>query len=235
MLKNEHRIYSYISVWQQDASNFYCWIWIRIHIINLTPYFLTQQHITIPQMTEELGVKVSPMSDRLVAYCWSLSPYFNDPSQTNPGLLRLKVMELLFNVMDCSKNIFRQMLQLRQPVKADVHRIVEENYTSPVSLEELAYLSGRSLSSFQTWLPEHLWGDSSQVDSREAIVKSPSDAPIVTNVRCRCSLQSWFREPHSFQPYLQATVWCATITTKHVAYTELFLHMWESFCHLYFT
>jgi len=111
--------------------------------------FLTQQHITIPQMTEELGVKVSPMSDRLVAYCWSLSPYFNDPSQTNPGLLRLKVMELLYNVMDCSKNIFRQMLQLRQPVKADIHRVVEDNYTSPISLEELAYLSGRSLSSFK--------------------------------------------------------------------------------------
>lgn len=111
--------------------------------------FLTQQHITISQMTEELGVKVSPMSDRLVAYCWSLSPYFNDPSQTNPGLLRLKVMELLYNVMDCSKNIFRQMLQLRQPLKTDIHRVVEENYTSPISLEELAYLSGRSLSSFK--------------------------------------------------------------------------------------
>lgn len=111
--------------------------------------FLTQQNITIPQMTEELGVKVSPMSDRLVAYCWSLSPYFNDPSQTNPGLLRLKVMELLYNVMDCSKNIFRQMLQLRQPLKTDIHRVVEENYTSPISLEELAYLSGRSLSSFK--------------------------------------------------------------------------------------
>ena len=89
------------------------------------------------------------MSDRLVAYCWSLAPYFNDPSQINPGLLRLKVMELLFNVMDCSKNIFRQMLQLRQPVKADIHRVVEDNYTSPISLEELAYLSGRSLSSFK--------------------------------------------------------------------------------------
>ena len=111
--------------------------------------FLTTQQIAIPQMTEELGAQVSPMSERLVAYCWSLSPYFNDPSQVNPGLLRLKVMELLYNVMDCSKNIFRQMLQLRQPVKVDVHRVVEDNYTSPISLEELAYLSGRSLSSFK--------------------------------------------------------------------------------------
>ena len=55
--------------------------------------FLTSQQVQIPQMTEELGTQVSPMSDRLVAYCWSLSPYFNDPSQVNPGLLRLKVME----------------------------------------------------------------------------------------------------------------------------------------------
>ena len=100
-------------------------------------------------MKEEYGTQVSPMSERLVAYCWSLSPYFNDPSQVNPGLLRLKVMELLYNVMDCSKNIFRQMLQLRQPVKTDIRRVVEENYTSPISLDELAYLSGRSLSSFK--------------------------------------------------------------------------------------
>ncbi|MBR1521613.1 MAG: helix-turn-helix transcriptional regulator [Bacteroidaceae bacterium] len=111
--------------------------------------FLTSQQVQIPQMAEELGTQVSPMSERLVAYCWSLSPYFNDPSQVNPGLLRLKVMELLYNVMDCSKNIFRQMLQLRQPVKTDIHRVVEENYTSPISLDELAYLSGRSLSSFK--------------------------------------------------------------------------------------
>jgi len=111
--------------------------------------FLTSQQVQIPQMTEELGTQVSPMSDRLVAYCWSLAPYFNDPSHANPGLLRLKVMELLYNVMDCSKNIFRQMLQLRKPVKADIHRVVEANYTSPISLEELAYLSGRSLSTFK--------------------------------------------------------------------------------------
>ena len=111
--------------------------------------FLTSQQVQIPAMKEEYGTQVSPMSERLVAYCWSLSPYFNDPSQVNPGLLRLKVMELLYNVMDCSKNIFRQMLQLRQPVKTDIHRVVEENYTSPISLDELAYLSGRSLSSFK--------------------------------------------------------------------------------------
>lgn len=116
---------------------------------NLLKDFLTSQNVKAPTMAEELGTQVSPMSDKLVAYCWSLSPYFNDPSQINPGLLRLKVLEMLYLVMDCSKNIFRQMLQLRQPVKTDIRRVIEDNYTSPVSLEDLAYLSGRSLSSFK--------------------------------------------------------------------------------------
>lgn len=116
---------------------------------NLIKDFLTSQNVQIPPMKEEYTAKVSQMSDTLIAYCKSLSPYFDNPSQINEGLLRLKVMELLYNVMDCSKNIFRQILQLRNPVKTDIHRIVEQNYTSPVSLEDLAYLSGRSLSSFK--------------------------------------------------------------------------------------
>ena len=67
----------------------------------------------IDQCIVTAGVRVSKMSDRLVAYCWALSPYFDNPSQISPGLLRLKVMELLYNVMDCSSSIFQQMLQLR--------------------------------------------------------------------------------------------------------------------------
>ena len=51
--------------------------------------------------------------------------------------------------MECSNNIFQQILQLRQPIKADIHRVVEENYTSPISIKDLAYLSGRSLASFK--------------------------------------------------------------------------------------
>lgn len=45
--------------------------------------------------------------------------------------------------------IFLQMLQLRKPVRIDVHRVVEEHFTSPASVEDLAYLSWRSLSSFK--------------------------------------------------------------------------------------
>lgn len=111
--------------------------------------FLTKAEITVPRSDEEIKTTVNPMSDCLIAFAHSLKPYFNNPAEVNPRLLRLKIMELLFDVSHDSKNTFRQILQLRQPVRADIREVVEQNYTNPVTLPELAYLSGRSLSSFK--------------------------------------------------------------------------------------
>lgn len=111
--------------------------------------FLTLQNVRIPRMTEEIRNTVNPMSDCLIAFAHSLKPYFNAPASVNPGLLKLKIMEMLYNVSECSKNMFRQILQLRQPVRTDIRQVVEQHYASPVTLPELAYLSGRSLSSFK--------------------------------------------------------------------------------------
>ena len=111
--------------------------------------FLTMQNVNIPRMTEEIKNTVNPMSSCLVAFAYSLKPYFNDPASVNPGLLKLKIMEMLYDVSECSKNMFRQILQLRKPVRTDIRQVVEQHYASPVTLPELAYLSGRSLSSFK--------------------------------------------------------------------------------------
>ncbi|MBR1784357.1 MAG: helix-turn-helix transcriptional regulator [Bacteroidales bacterium] len=111
--------------------------------------FLASQNVGPVATTEEQGARVCPMSERLVAYCRSLQPYFDQPGRAEPALLRLKMMELLFDVMDCSKITFRQMLQLRTPMRSDLRRVVEANITTPIGIDELAYLSGRSRSSFK--------------------------------------------------------------------------------------
>ena len=38
---------------------------------------------------------------------------------------------------------------MKQPVKSDLAEIVEANFTNPINIEQLAYLSGRSLASFK--------------------------------------------------------------------------------------
>lgn len=116
---------------------------------DLIKEFLTMSNVKVPQMDEEIKTSVCAMNNCLIAFANSLYPYFTDPSSVNPGLLRLKIMELLYNVSECSKNMFRQILQLRKPVRADIRQVVEQYYATPVTMPELAYLSGRSLSSFK--------------------------------------------------------------------------------------
>ena len=116
---------------------------------DLIKEFLTTTNVKVQRMDEEVKTSVNPMNECLVAFAKSLYPYFTDPSTINPGLLKLKIMELLYDVSECSKNMFRQILQLRNPARTDIQHVVEQYYTTPVTLPELAFLSGRSLSSFK--------------------------------------------------------------------------------------
>jgi len=118
---------------------------------DLIKSFLATTELKMPAKAAEGEIKTSvyPMNECLVAFAHSIKPYFYDGSEVHPGQLRLKMMEMLYDVAICSRNLFYQILQLHQPVRTDVRQVVEQHYASPVSLEELAYLSGRSLSSFK--------------------------------------------------------------------------------------
>ncbi|MCD0456399.1 AraC family transcriptional regulator [Chryseobacterium sp. LC2016-27] len=116
---------------------------------DLLKSFLATSEIKIPKIEGEVKTDVYPMNECLVAFAHSMKPYFFDHSVVQPGQLRLKIMELLYDLADGNRNMFLQIIQLHEPVRADIRHVVEKNYASPVSLSELAYLSGRSLSSFK--------------------------------------------------------------------------------------
>ncbi|MCM1128866.1 MAG: AraC family transcriptional regulator [Alistipes senegalensis] len=112
--------------------------------------FLTMRPISVPvAKEEETALEANAMSHCLVAFSASLKPYFNNPDAVNPGLLKLKIMEMLYDISECNPALFRRILQLRQPARMDIRQIVEQHYASPVTISELASLSGRSLSSFK--------------------------------------------------------------------------------------
>ncbi|NDW12642.1 AraC family transcriptional regulator [Bacteroides sp. 214] len=116
---------------------------------DLIKEFLTMANVKIPRTEEEIKTSVYPMDDCLIAFGRSLDPYFKCPTSVDPGLLRLKIMELLYDISLSNKNMFIQLLQFRQPARMDIRKVVEQYYATPVTLPELAYLSGRSLSSFK--------------------------------------------------------------------------------------
>lgn len=94
-------------------------------------------------------VSVNRVNDRLINYIYSLKPYFKESNTIRDGLIRVKLLELLFDVADADEQFLYQFLQLKRTKKQSITEVVEQNITTPVSLNDLAYLSGRSLSAFK--------------------------------------------------------------------------------------
>lgn len=100
---------------------------------------------------------------RLKAFTQSLIPYFEEEGNIDNGLLRLKIMELLYDVMHTDAGMWQQIMALGCPSRRDIAKVIEDNFLNPVSVPELAYLSGRSLSSFKRefqslyHIPPTLW------------------------------------------------------------------------------
>jgi AraC-like DNA-binding protein len=111
--------------------------------------FMKMARIESTATAEAAMTMVKPVSERLLKFFYSVKPYFNDQEQIDSGLMRLKMLELLYDLTSTDKNFLQQLLQLKQQVYADIPAVVEENYANPVSLNDLAYLCGRSLSSFK--------------------------------------------------------------------------------------
>ncbi|WET03988.1 AraC family transcriptional regulator [Flavobacterium sp. YJ01] len=100
--------------------------------------------------TEEMArVTVRTVQEPLRSFVLSIKPYFNDPDKIDSGLVRLKMLELLYDLASTDRALLLQLLQLKQQAISDITQILEENLTSPLTLEDFAYLSGRSLSSFK--------------------------------------------------------------------------------------
>ncbi|MFT3822824.1 MAG: AraC family transcriptional regulator [Chitinophagaceae bacterium] len=98
---------------------------------------------------ETVRAEVKTVGERMQTFFQSVVPYFNEPNNVDAGLLKIKMLELLYNISATDKNLLQQLLQMKKPVKTDLAEVVEANFANPVSIEQLAYLSGRSLAGFK--------------------------------------------------------------------------------------
>ncbi|MCM3601008.1 AraC family transcriptional regulator [Robertmurraya korlensis] len=96
-----------------------------------------------------IPISVYPMNERLTGYIESLKPILKESNRIQEGLVRLKLLELLYDVADTDEKFLYQFLHLRHNERKSISQVVEENIYNPVSIDDLAYLSGRSLSTFK--------------------------------------------------------------------------------------
>ena len=93
-------------------------------------------------------IELSPL---LQASVQSAIPYFLHDSGHSNKLIGLKMQEVLLNIIDGDKD--GQLLELLQTINSrrrrNLNRLLDKYYRKPITIEELAALSGRSLSSFK--------------------------------------------------------------------------------------
>ncbi len=81
----------------------------------------------------------------------SILAYFSKDAQISENILKLKMEELILSILTQPgnnelKQYFYQLLQYR---KSDIREIMNNNFSSPLSIDDFARLSARSLSTFR--------------------------------------------------------------------------------------
>jgi AraC family transcriptional regulator, exoenzyme S synthesis regulatory protein ExsA len=102
----------------------------------------------MPSQVSFFTIEISPL---LQSSIQSAIPYFLFDSGYSNKLIGLKMQEVLLNIIDADENgNFLAFLQnLYSERRQDLHLLMDKYYRKPVTIEELASLSGRSLSSFK--------------------------------------------------------------------------------------
>ncbi|MEK8132059.1 AraC family transcriptional regulator [Paenibacillus filicis] len=111
--------------------------------------FVKMSQFSSVERNESIPASVIPVNERLLSYLASLKPYFKVSEGIQDELLKLKMLELLFNILDADPVLMQQILKLKQLRPTSIVEVVEQNILNPVSLQDLAYLSGKSLSAFK--------------------------------------------------------------------------------------
>jgi AraC family transcriptional regulator, exoenzyme S synthesis regulatory protein ExsA len=115
----------------------------------LVKEFTKMMSLPVINREEPLPVIVKNSELGWLSYINSLQPYLVEAGKPEAGLVKIKMLELFFHLSNMDKCMIEQLLDLREHFRTNITATVEDNITNSMSMEQLATLSGRSLSSFR--------------------------------------------------------------------------------------
>jgi hypothetical protein len=123
-------------------------------ILFLLTYELIKEFIKISSLKDSMHpnqteIAIDTVNKNLQKYLDSLTDYFEDSIKLSDNLVKLKMLELLFIIASFHDNFLLLLLDLKKSFKSDLISIIEENINNSLSINELAVMAGRSLSSFR--------------------------------------------------------------------------------------
>ena len=92
-----------------------------------------------------------PFTKPIQLFIEALIGIYDHPTTFPKPILHLKILELLhlLNQMDSPQNFSNFLFRLTLPERRSIKAFMEKNYDKPLKIEDYAYLTGRSTSSFR--------------------------------------------------------------------------------------
>lgn len=79
----------------------------------------------------------------------SVIPYFDAETKPSDEVLKLKMTEGVYAILNTDVNLYASLFDFVDPWKIDIMDFMEKNYKSELSMQEMASFTGRSLSTFK--------------------------------------------------------------------------------------
>lgn len=79
----------------------------------------------------------------------SILPYFESDAKPADEILKLKMTEGLYVLLNTDVNLYASLFDFTDPWKIDLMEFMNENYMNELTMEEMASYTGRSLASFK--------------------------------------------------------------------------------------
>ena len=85
----------------------------------------------------------------IVSLFESIIPYLASDTQPSEELLKLKMTEGIYVLLNSDKNLYASLFDFTEPWKIDILDYMNENYMYDLSIQEMASYTGRSLATFK--------------------------------------------------------------------------------------
>lgn len=79
----------------------------------------------------------------------SLTPYFESNIKPKDGVVKLKLQEGIFALLDSNELLYPILFDFAEPWKIDLLEFLNHNYMESLSMEQIASFTGRSLATFK--------------------------------------------------------------------------------------
>jgi AraC family transcriptional regulator, exoenzyme S synthesis regulatory protein ExsA len=90
-----------------------------------------------------------PKTPEIESLFQSMTPYFNSSVKPSEQIMKLKMQEGVYSLLNIDKNFYSCLFDFTEPWKIDIMGFLDKNYMYDFSVEDIATYTGRSLASFK--------------------------------------------------------------------------------------